>query len=104
MVTVSSTLHSWDGSMDFNDLMGDKRVITTGPFNNPLYNKSKLANALFSQELAKRLQGTGVKTYALCPGLVDSDLAANLKFPWSFFITLLRPPLKFFVLKSVQEV
>lgn len=32
------------------------------------YRQSKLCNVLFTRELAKRLQGTGVTTYSLHPG------------------------------------
>lgn len=38
------------------------------------YNNSKLANALFSKELGKRLNGTRVKTYSVCPGLARSNI------------------------------
>ena len=38
------------------------------------YAVSKLCNVLFAQELARRLAGTGVTTYALHPGVVASDI------------------------------
>ena len=38
------------------------------------YAVSKLCNVLFTQELARRLAGTGVTTYALHPGVVASDI------------------------------
>jgi retinol dehydrogenase 12 len=38
------------------------------------YSVSKLCNVLFSRELARRLAGTGVNTYALHPGVVASDI------------------------------
>ncbi len=38
------------------------------------YSISKLANVLFSAELARRLQGSGVTTYSLHPGVVASDV------------------------------
>ena len=38
------------------------------------YAVSKLGNVLFTQELARRLAGTGVTTYALHPGVVASDI------------------------------
>jgi retinol dehydrogenase-12 len=38
------------------------------------YGQSKLANILFTRELAKRLEGTGVTTYTLHPGVVDTEL------------------------------
>src|SRR5688572_32488736 len=39
-----------------------------------LFRSSKLANILFTKELARRLEGTGVTTYALHPGVVASDI------------------------------
>jgi len=38
------------------------------------YANTKLANFLFSQLLAERLDGTGVVANAYCPGLIDTDL------------------------------
>jgi NAD(P)-dependent dehydrogenase (short-subunit alcohol dehydrogenase family) len=38
------------------------------------YAVSKLCNVLFTQELARRLAGTGVTAYALHPGVVASDI------------------------------
>jgi NAD(P)-dependent dehydrogenase (short-subunit alcohol dehydrogenase family) len=46
------------------------------------YGVSKLANVLFSAELARRLQGSGVTTYALHPGVVASDVWRSV--PWPF--------------------
>ncbi len=41
------------------------------------YGSSKLANILFTIELARRLEGTGVTANVLHPGLVNSDFAKN---------------------------
>lgn len=52
--------------IDFDDLMVKRRkfsIMTSVP-------PTKLAQVLFTQELAERLQGTGVTTYAVHPGLV----------------------------------
>ncbi|CAL8122098.1 unnamed protein product [Orchesella dallaii] len=37
------------------------------------YNNSKMANALFTKELARRLKGTGVNAYTVCPGIVNTN-------------------------------
>ena len=42
------------------------------------YQQSKLANTLFPRELARRLEGTGVTTYALHPGVVFTDIWRNM--------------------------
>ena len=48
---------------------------------------SKLANVLHVQELARRLDGSGVSTYALHPGTVASDVWRRVPWP-------LRPLMK----------
>ena len=59
------------------------------------YAESKLANVLFSRELARRLRGTGVTTYALHPGVVASDIWRRI--PWG-----VRGLVKLFMI-SVEE-
>lgn len=46
------------------------------------YEISKLANVLFTNELAARLEGTGITTYSLHPGVVASDIWRRV--PWPF--------------------
>lgn len=45
------------------------------------YGASKLANVLFSAELGRRLAGTGVSTYSLHPGVLDTDIWRSLPAP-----------------------
>jgi NAD(P)-dependent dehydrogenase (short-subunit alcohol dehydrogenase family) len=47
----------------------------------PEYAVSKLANVLFSRELARRLAGTRVTTYALHPGVVATDVWRRIPAP-----------------------
>lgn len=42
------------------------------------YGQSKLANLLFTIELAERLKGTNITTYAVHPGLVNTNLKRHL--------------------------
>jgi NAD(P)-dependent dehydrogenase (short-subunit alcohol dehydrogenase family) len=46
------------------------------------YALSKLANVLHAAELGRRLEGTGVTTYSLHPGVVASDVWREV--PWPF--------------------
>lgn len=46
------------------------------------YAVSKFANVLHAQELARRLQGTGVTTYSLHPGAIASNVWRRV--PWPF--------------------
>jgi NAD(P)-dependent dehydrogenase (short-subunit alcohol dehydrogenase family) len=42
---------------------------------------SKLANVLHSQELGRRLEGSGVTTYSLHPGTIASDVWREIPWP-----------------------
>ena len=45
------------------------------------YADSKLANILFTYELSRRLQGTGITVNALHPGVIDTEIWRNYPFP-----------------------
>jgi retinol dehydrogenase-12 len=47
----------------------------------PEYAVSKVANVLHAQELARRLDGTRVTTYALHPGVIASDIWRRVPWP-----------------------
>jgi NAD(P)-dependent dehydrogenase (short-subunit alcohol dehydrogenase family) len=71
IVNVASEAHRF-GTINFNDLGGERRYRTFG-----VYSQSKLANILFSYELARRLSGTGVTVNCLHPGGIASGLWTN---------------------------
>jgi NAD(P)-dependent dehydrogenase (short-subunit alcohol dehydrogenase family) len=71
IVTVSSSAHK-RGALDFDDLQHTRRYRPM-----QVYGDSKLANVLFTYELARRLDGTGVTANTLHPGLVGTNLAMN---------------------------
>ncbi|QFU75789.1 SDR family NAD(P)-dependent oxidoreductase [Halioglobus maricola] len=56
--------------IDFDNLRGEK-VFDAGE----AYGRSKLANALFSLQLSQQLQGSGVTSNAIHPGLVKTNIA-----------------------------
>jgi NAD(P)-dependent dehydrogenase (short-subunit alcohol dehydrogenase family) len=68
IVNVSSGAHR-RVELDFADLQGRKRYRGFRA-----YARSKLANLLFTYELAARMEGTGVTVNALHPGLVATNL------------------------------
>ncbi|MCC5886261.1 MAG: SDR family oxidoreductase [Gammaproteobacteria bacterium] len=74
VVTVSSKLHT-KGSIDFDSFKGFTKYSAQ-----VAYNQSKLANVLFSAELADRLADSGVTANALHPGGVATDIVRDL--PW----------------------
>ncbi|MET0765683.1 MAG: SDR family oxidoreductase, partial [Blastococcus sp.] len=71
VVTVSSDAQRL-GRIDFDDLQG-KRSWS----GQRAYNQSKLANVLFTYELGRRLEGTGVTATVLHPGVVRSGFGAE---------------------------
>jgi len=77
VVTVSSDAHYAAPGIDFDAVRRRTRHIT----GMPEYAVSKLANVLFSQELARRASGRGVTTYALHPGVVASDIWRRVPWP-----------------------
>lgn len=72
VVNVSSSMHVRPRSMHWDDLMFEK--YWTGFW---VYGHSKLANVLFSNELARRWKDTGVTSNALNPGNVRSRITRN---------------------------
>lgn len=85
IVNVSSAGHAIS-KMNFDDLQGQRRYTGMGA-----YGQAKLANVLFTYELARRLRGTGVTVNALHPGGVATNFGAGQPGPLTqvirFFIT-----------------
>jgi NAD(P)-dependent dehydrogenase (short-subunit alcohol dehydrogenase family) len=77
VVTVSSDAHYQAKEINWDELRRRGHGITAMH----QYAVSKLSNVLFTQELARRLNGTGVTTYALHPGVVASDIWRRIPWP-----------------------
>ncbi|WP_406044872.1 SDR family NAD(P)-dependent oxidoreductase [Micromonospora sp. NBC_00898] len=71
VVTVSSGAQAM-GKIDFDDLMGEQKYS-----GQRAYNQSKLAKFVFTYELARRLDGTGVTATVLHPGVVRTAFGAE---------------------------
>ncbi|KFE71231.1 SDR family oxidoreductase [Hyalangium minutum] len=71
VVNVSSEAHRY-GKLDFNDLQSERSYAMMR-----VYGTSKLANILFTQALARRLQGTQLTTNTLHPGVVRTGFGQN---------------------------
>ncbi len=91
VVTVASRGHYRARGIDYEAVRQPTRT-TTGF---PEYTVSKLANVLFSAELARRLAGTNVTTYSLHPGVVASDI-------WRRVPGLVRPIMKLFMITNEE--
>jgi len=69
IVTVSSGAQA-RGRIDFDDLQGERNYS-----GQRAYSQSKLANIMFTYELARRLEGTGVTAIGAHPGVVATSFA-----------------------------
>ena len=72
IVNVSSSSHFSAGNFRLEDL---PKSGSNGGYR--AYGRSKLCNILFTYELARRLEGSGVTVNALHPGLVRTNIARN---------------------------
>ncbi len=89
VVTVSSGAQSM-GRIDFDDLMGEGKYS-----GQRAYNQSKLANVMFTYELARRLEGTGVTATVLHPGVTSTGFGAeDTARGWGPLIAVMRPFMK----------
>jgi retinol dehydrogenase 12 len=77
VVTVSSQAHYGAKGIPWDRLREPTRTLT----GLSEYGVSKLANVLFSAELARRLEGSGVTTYSVHPGVIASDIWRRVPAP-----------------------
>jgi retinol dehydrogenase 12 len=77
IVNVSSDSHYQAKGIDFAAVRRPTASVT----GMREYSVSKLSNVLFTQELARRLDGRGVTAYALHPGVVASDIWRRVPWP-----------------------
>ncbi|KAM4533897.1 retinol dehydrogenase 12, like [Odontesthes bonariensis] len=85
IINVSSVAHAW-GSINLEDINSEKSYNKS-----KAYAQSKLANVLFTNSLAKKLEGTGVTAYSLHPGVVQTDLWRHLSLPEQFIMKIVSP-------------
>jgi len=71
IITVSSGAHA-RGRIDFDDLQGERNYS-----GQRAYSQSKLANVMFTYELARRLDGAAVTATVLHPGVVRTSFGAE---------------------------
>jgi retinol dehydrogenase-14 len=89
IVNVSSGDHS-NGIIDFDDLQGEK-----GYKGAKAYSQSKLANVLFTYELARRLDGSGITVNCLHPGAgVRTNFGSGVSGAFGLIVRALRPLMK----------
>ena len=89
VVTVSSGAQSM-GTIDFEDLQGERRYD-----GQKAYNQSKLASVMFTYELARHLEGSGVTATVLHPGVVSTAFGAeDPSWVYKVIVPLVRPFMK----------
>jgi NAD(P)-dependent dehydrogenase (short-subunit alcohol dehydrogenase family) len=91
IVTVASRAHYRAPGIDWRAVLERTRSASAVAE----YGVSKLANVLFSAELARRLAGSGVSTYSLHPGVVASDVWRSVPWP-------VRSLIKLFMISTEQ--
>ena len=92
IITVASDAERW-GRMDLDDLQ------SRGKYRGmQVYGMTKLANIMFTLELAERLRGTGVTANCVHPGAVNTNFAMNSRG----FMTLLFRAFKPFMRSPEQ--
>jgi NAD(P)-dependent dehydrogenase (short-subunit alcohol dehydrogenase family) len=84
VVNVASEAHRGT-QLDFDDLQCSK-----GYSGRKAYRRSKLANILFTRELARRLQGTTVTANCLHPGFVDTGFGDNNHGLWRVIFAIAK--------------
>jgi len=82
IVNVSSASHYQAKGIDFDDLQKPTKTVV----GIKEYEVSKLANVLFTKELARRLEGSDVTTYAVHPGTVATDAWRRIPPPFRWLI------------------
>jgi NAD(P)-dependent dehydrogenase (short-subunit alcohol dehydrogenase family) len=85
VINVSSMAHQ-GARINFDDLQFEKNYQGM-----TAYGQSKLANVLFTYELARKLEGTRVTANALHPGFVNTGFAKNNNWIVKAGMALLRP-------------
>jgi retinol dehydrogenase 14 len=89
IVTISSGAQA-SGRIDFDDLQGERDYS-----GQRAYSQSKLANVMFTYELARRLEGTGVTATVLHPGVVRTSFGAEDQAAhFTIMIRVARPFMK----------
>jgi NAD(P)-dependent dehydrogenase (short-subunit alcohol dehydrogenase family) len=85
VVTVSSEAERW-GNIAFDDLQSKKKYRGF-----PVYGMTKLANIMFTYELAERLEGTGVTATCMHPGAVNTRFGTNNRGPMTILFRAFKP-------------
>jgi len=85
IINVSSGAH-WMGRLPLDDLQASRKYSSF-----QVYSNSKLANVLFTRELARRLAGTRITANVLHPGFVSSNFGKDNGWLSTLLLTISKP-------------
>ncbi|NVM00880.1 MAG: SDR family oxidoreductase [Candidatus Helarchaeota archaeon] len=88
ILNVTSGLHT-RAHIDFNNLQSEKKYSAFGT-----YGRVKLALVIFNNELARRLENSGITVNSLHPGTIRSSLGRDLPWYYRWAIVFFRNPKK----------
>ncbi|KAL7844122.1 hypothetical protein SRHO_G00226610 [Serrasalmus rhombeus] len=94
IVNISSVNH-WRGKVDLSHFRGDNLTYRM----DSVYNHTKLHNIIWTNELARRLQGTGVTANSLHPGVVMTEVMRH----YNWLVRLIFNTIGIFFFKSSEE-
>ncbi|XP_044746872.1 retinol dehydrogenase 13-like isoform X2 [Coccinella septempunctata] len=97
IINISSIAHK-RGKINKEDLNSDIKYDKA-----EAYAQSKLANILFTLELAKRLEGTGVTVNAVHPGIVDTEINRHMSFYNSWVAKIFIKPFIWPFIKNPRQ-
>lgn len=97
IINVSSIAHN-RGKINKEDLNSEKHYD-----GGEAYAQSKLANVLFTKELSKRLEGSGVTVNAVHPGIVDTEITRHMSFSKSYLASALIKPIIWMFVKTPKQ-
>lgn len=86
ILNITSEQHRWARRIPWEDLQGETRF-------NPIeqYNLTKLYNVLFTFEMARRVESSGVTVSCVSPGFLRTNLGREARGAFRAFLTLARP-------------
>lgn len=87
IINVSSTAHKY-AKLDFTDLQLEKNFSAIVAYSN-----SKLANILFTRQLANEVASFGITVNSLHPGFINTNFGSGLDKPLFKFLMFIASPL-----------
>lgn len=86
VITTASVAHKFIKDMKWNDLQQVESFKASDA-----YTQSKLANILFTRELARRVEGDGIRANCVHPGLVQTNFDSHGDFVVRMMYLLSKP-------------